>query len=116
MSSDKTFAQYVLDQIENAGTVSLKAMFGEFAIYCDGVIVVLICDNQVFLKPTVAGRALLETVEEAPPYEGAKPCFLLADEFDDRERFSELVRVTRKELPTPKAKSKATGGRARKAS
>ncbi|MCK7502621.1 MAG: TfoX/Sxy family protein [Comamonadaceae bacterium] len=34
-------------------------MFGEYAIYLDGKVVALVCDNQFFVKPTDAGRALL---------------------------------------------------------
>jgi hypothetical protein len=37
-------------------------MFGEYAIYCDGKVVALVCDDQFFLEPTAAGRALLGRV------------------------------------------------------
>jgi TfoX/Sxy family transcriptional regulator of competence genes len=34
-------------------------MFGEYAIYCNEKVVALVCDNQVFVKPTAAGRLLV---------------------------------------------------------
>jgi len=73
MATDKDFADYVRDQIAAAGNVSLRKMFGEYAVYCDGKVVALVCDNQLFVKPSESGRALLGEITETPPYEGAKP-------------------------------------------
>ena len=104
MASDLSFMNYVIDQIGAAGQVSFRKMFGEYAVYCDERVVALVCDNQFFLKPTVAARALLNRVTEAPPYPGAKPYLLMADELDDRELMTQLVRTTASELPLPKPK------------
>lgn len=71
-------------------------MFGEFALYLDGTIVALVCDNQLFLKPTDEGRRLLGQVKEAPPYPGAKSYFLFTVELDDPDRLREAVLVTAK--------------------
>ncbi|MEF9942851.1 MAG: TfoX/Sxy family protein, partial [Burkholderiaceae bacterium] len=71
MASDSSFVDYVRDQIGAAGHIEFKKMFGEYAVYCDSKVVALICNNQLFLKPTVAARALLNPVVEAPPYPGA---------------------------------------------
>jgi len=106
MASDQNFVDFVLDQIENAGEVTAKKMFGEYGVYSDGKIFALICDNQLFIKPTEAGRAFIGNVVEAPPYTGAKSSFLIEDKIEDREWLSELVRVTVKELPDPKPKKK----------
>ena len=102
MASDLSFVEYVRDQISRAGDVSFRKMFGEYAIYCDGKVVALVCNNQFFLKPTAAGRAFLGTVIEAPPYEGASPHFLVEEELEDHDFASELVRLTQCELPAPK--------------
>lgn len=59
MASDKNQLEYVLDQIGKAGVVTAKSMFGEYGIYCDGKIVGLFCDNQLFVKPTERGRAYI---------------------------------------------------------
>jgi TfoX/Sxy family transcriptional regulator of competence genes len=79
-------------------------MFGEFAVYCDGKVVALVCDNQLFVKPTAAGRARLGAVTEAPPYPGAKHYFLIGEALDDRQLIADIVRVTARELPPPKPK------------
>jgi hypothetical protein len=41
-----------------------------------------------------------------PAYEGAKPSFLIEEKLEDRDWLSELIRITLKELPAPKAKKK----------
>lgn len=105
MASDPGFAEYVCEQISGAGEVSSRKMFGEYGIYCDQKMVGLVCDNQFFVKPTAAGRAYLGTVQEAPPFPGAKPYFLMSDELDDREQVAALVRITAAGLPLPKPKA-----------
>ena len=80
-------------------------MFGDCAIYCDGKIFGLICDDHFYLKPTEAGRAMLRCVELRPPYKGAKDYFYIAD-VDDRDYLSALVSETCKALPEPKARAR----------
>ena len=104
MASDKDFVQYIADQCSGAGDITFRKMFGDYGIYCDGKIFGLICDDKFYVKPTEAGRSLLQNVELRPPYEGAKDYFYIA-EVDDGDRLSLLVRETCKELPMPKKKS-----------
>ena len=106
MSSDKNFVEFVVDQIENAGQITYKHMFGEYGIFSDGKIFALVCDNKLFIKPTDAGRNFIQDIVEAPAYPGAKPSFLIEDKLEDREWISDLVRITVKELPEPKPKKK----------
>ena len=105
MASDISFVEYVCEQIRGAGHVSHRRMFGEFAVYCDGKVVALVCDNQFFLKPTAAGKALLDRVKEVPPYPGAKPYYLIDAQLDDADAVAAIVRATADALPAPKAKS-----------
>jgi TfoX/Sxy family transcriptional regulator of competence genes len=102
MASDQSFAEYVADQCRAAGRISFRRMFGEFALYCDGKVVALICDNQLFVKPTPAGRALLDAPAEAPPFPGARPFLLMRGELDDPESMTALIRATAAALPEPK--------------
>jgi len=108
MASDQQFVDFIVDQIENAGEITAKKMFGEYGIWSDGKIFALICDNKLFIKPTVAGRIFIQDAVEVPPYPGAKPSFLIEDKIDDREWLSKLIRLTVAELPEPKPKKKKT--------
>ncbi len=105
MATDQSFADFVIDQLDGAGAVRSRKMFGEYGVYCDEKMVALICDNQLFVKPTDAGRRFIVKPVEAPPYPGAKPYFLIGSTLDDREWLVELVRVTTRELPAPAVKA-----------
>ncbi len=106
MASEINFVDFVLDQIKKSGEITAKKMFGEYGIYSDGKLFGLICDNKLSIKPTNSGRTFIGNVVEAPPYEGAKPSFLIEDKIEDSEWLSELVRISLNELPAPKPKKK----------
>ena len=98
MSSHKDLVQYIADQCAGAGEITTRKMFGDYGIYCDGKLFGLICDDDLFFKPTDAGRRLLRTVDMRSPYHGAKNYFYIAD-VDDRDYLAALVRATCGELP-----------------
>jgi TfoX/Sxy family transcriptional regulator of competence genes len=79
-------------------------MFGGHSLYCDGRLVALIGDGELFVKPTPGGRALARDVAEASPYPGAKPCLIIAEQIDNAVWLAELIATTARELsdPTPK--------------
>jgi len=104
MASDQNFVNFVIEQIKNAGEITAKKMFGEYGIYADGKLFGLICDNKLFIKPTISGREFIGNVVEAPPYEGAKPSFLIEEKIGDRNWLSKLIRISLKELSPQKAK------------
>ena len=110
MATDLNFVEYVAYQIGDAGRISFRKMFGEYAVYCNGKVVALVCDNQLFVKPTAGGGILAGKMDQAPPYPGARPHFLIGDELEDREWITELVRITYAELPAPKPKPSKTQG------
>lgn len=110
MASDPKTVAFVLDQLSSAGAdVSAKKMFGEYGLYLDGKMVAMICDDQLFVKGTLEGRAFAGPLEEAPPYPQAKPHPLIdGDRWDDGEWLAELFRVTASALPAPKPKKSKT--------
>lgn len=112
MATDLDFVQYLCDQMRAAGPVTYRKMFGEYALYLDTKVVALVCDNQLFVKPTVAGRALIGTPDEAPAYPGGKPQFRITDQLEDQEWLARLIAVTAAELPLPKPKSLTRTARA----
>ena len=104
MATDRDFMEFLADQMAEAGEITYRKMFGEYAVYCGGKVVALVCDNRLFVKPTAAGRAFIGAPVEAPAYPGAKNSFLIEDAFEDREWISELIRITARDLPAPKPK------------
>ncbi|GHN02163.1 competence protein TfoX [Cytophagales bacterium WSM2-2] len=105
MASDQKFVDFIIEQID-IEQVSGRKMFGEYALYFENKLFALICDNKLFIKPTSAGRKYIKDVVEASPYPGAKPSFLIEEKLEERDWLKKLVRLSVKELPEPKPKSK----------
>lgn len=104
MATEQKFVDFILDQLQLVEEVIAKKMFGEYGVYSNGKMFGVICDDKLFIKPTNAGRAFIGDVVEAPPYEGAKPSFLIEEKIEDRQWLSDLVKLTVRELPEPKPK------------
>ena len=104
MATDTEYAKYVCDQLHAAGGISARRMFGEYGLYRHGKIVGLICDNQLFVKPTPAGESVLGSPTYGEPYPGAKPYFNVSDLLDDPGWLVQLVEATDAALPAPKKK------------
>ena len=106
MASDLEYVEFVVDQIDSECEMSYRKMFGEYALYSKGKVVALICNNQLFVKPTNAGKEYIGKFVEAPAYPGAKPSLLIQDQIEDRKWLSELILITERTLPKPKPKAK----------
>ncbi|GAB5555542.1 MAG: TfoX/Sxy family protein [Saprospiraceae bacterium] len=107
MASNQEFVDFVTNQIISETEVVAKKMFGEYGVFCGTKIFALICDNQLFIKPTNAGRTFIGEPIEAPAYTGAKPSFLIEEHLiEDSDWLSELVRISVLELPEPKPRKK----------
>jgi len=105
MASQQSIVNLIIEQITEAGAVSARKMFGEYGVFCDGRMVALICDDQLFVKPTPGGRSYIGNVVEAPPYKGAKPYFVIsAERWEGSDWLAKLIKITVAELPLPKKK------------
>ncbi len=106
MASDVEFVEFIIEGLTTAEPVKYKKMFGEYALFYREKVVALICDNQLFIKPTEAGKNFIGKVNEAPPYPGAKNSYLIGDMVEDKDWLSQLICLSEKELPLPKKKTK----------
>lgn len=105
MATQERTVEFIIGQLAGVGGISAGKMFGEYGIRCDGKIVALICDDQLFVKPTMPGRKLAGDAAEVPPYAGAKPSLLIdPDRWDDVDWLVALIRTTADTLPAPRAK------------
>ncbi len=107
MATSQSTADFILDQLSSVPKVRVRKMFGEYALYCDDKVVAFICDDQLFVKITPAGKAVVgDRYAKGIAYPGAKPSMLVsATDLEDHERLSELIRVTSEALPAPKPKT-----------
>ncbi|MFO1202519.1 MAG: TfoX/Sxy family protein, partial [Tabrizicola sp.] len=74
--------EHLLDALAHL-PLSARKMFGEYALYLDGKVVALVCDDQLFLKPTPGAQAALPDCPTGAPYPGAKLHLLVTDALDD---------------------------------
>jgi TfoX/Sxy family transcriptional regulator of competence genes len=106
MASKQSTVDFIVEQSSATEAVSAKKMFGEYGIYCGEKMVALVCDDELFVKPTPGGKAFVGECAEGSPYPGAKPCFIVSGEkWDDREWLSQLIAMTASQLPVPKKKA-----------
>lgn len=104
MATSQSTIDFILDQLSEVPKIRAIKMFGEYALYCDEKVVALVCDDQLFVKITPPGKALVgKRYAEGFAYPGAKASLLIsADDLEDHERLSELIRVSAAALPPPK--------------
>ncbi len=103
MATSQNTMDFLLDQLSPLGEASAKKMFGEYCLYLAAKPVGFVCDDQLYLKPTEGGQAMLAKVVEGLPYPGAKPHLLITpDQWEDGEWLCGIVRTTAGELPQPK--------------
>ncbi|MFD2365071.1 TfoX/Sxy family protein [Pseudoduganella sp. GCM10020061] len=105
MGSSQSTADFMLDQLSQAGPVTARKMFGEYGLYFEGKMVAVVCDDQLFIKPTPGGRTYIGTPVEVQPFPQAKTWFLMdGEQLEDRAWLAQLVRITARELPQPAPK------------
>lgn len=112
MSTRPETIDFLLDQISALPAVRTRRMFGEYCLYLHDKPTAFVCDDQLLVKITAAGRALLRSPQYGQPYPGAKDYFLLRpDEWEDRETLCALLAATAHELPAPRPKAKTRRSR-----
>jgi len=99
MSSDFHFIEFLVDGIVPECEISYRKMFGNYAMYCHGKTVALVCDNQLFVKITEKGKAFVKNeYEEGFPFPGAKPWMLIENRIENKAWISELFLITEQEI------------------
>lgn len=102
MACREEFIEHLCAQIDHAGFVRYRKMFGEYMIYVDEKAAILACDNRAFVKIHPAIEHLMEDAERGYPYDGAKEHYILDD--TNRELCVEVARILAEVLPYPKKK------------
>ena len=86
-------------------------MFGEYGLYLDGMFFAVICDDELFIKPTQAALAACPELPLGPaPYAGARRTRRVrVEDTDDAAALCALARLTCEalaELPQPKRRKR----------
>ncbi|WP_119307799.1 TfoX/Sxy family protein [Cohaesibacter haloalkalitolerans] len=95
MSTDPKTIELLMDRLVGAGDIRSRKMFGEYGIYCDGVFIGVVCDDNFHLKPTRQTLEMAPELELAPAYSGAKPSLVIPPErWDDEDWLHALITAT----------------------
>lgn len=80
MSTSRDFVDFVLDKLKNHSAFSARAMFGEYALYANGKVIGLICDNTLYIKILPESSSLEKECEKDHPYPGAKLHYVVTED------------------------------------
>lgn len=102
VATNRDFLDYVVEQIGLGERLTSKRMFGEYALYVDGKVVALVCDDRVFIKASPASAELAPGLPVGPPYPGAKDHPVADELLDDGEALRALILATASHMAPPR--------------
>lgn len=105
MACSIDFIDFVCSQIEGAGIIRARKMFGDYCIYVDEKPVLLACDNIVYIKKHAAIASLMQNAECGYPYDGAKEHYIL--DIEHRKEAIYVIKTLLPHIPQPKPKKKS---------
>lgn len=79
MATQKETVEFLLAKLRQPKRFSARAMFGEYALYADGKVVALICDDLLYVKILPASQGLEPLCEKGEPYPGARPHYIVEE-------------------------------------
>ena len=79
MSTRKETIDFILKKLGDPKRFSVRAMFGEYALYADGKVVALVCDDLLYVKIFPASDELENICEKGEPYPGAKLWYIVEE-------------------------------------
>lgn len=94
---------HVLDTFPDLRLTARK-MFGEAALYLDGIVVAFLCDDTLFIKPTPSALAVLPDAPRGPAYPGSKDYIIGSEALDDPDLCTRAFRAVQSDAPPPKPK------------
>lgn len=103
MATSLETISFILARLGNNPRFTTRAMFGEYALYADGKVVALVCDDTLHVKILPTSDALRGVCEEGPPYPGAKPHYIVTeDQFSSIEGLPAILIAIAAALPARK--------------
>lgn len=99
MRTPKEKAESLLVHIQQIADARIRPMIGEYILYLDDKVVGQINRSQLFIKVTPFGESFAKNLLREPPYDGAKPAFVIPqDKIDDLTWLQSFLVGTVKDL------------------
>ena len=99
MATTKDYRDFILEQLSLLDNITCRSMMGEYLLYYNGILFGGIYDDRFLVKIVDSNKKY--NMEEAIPYSGAKPMFLV-DDVDNQDILKEIVIDTCKDLKVKK--------------
>jgi DNA transformation protein and related proteins len=113
MSTQKETIQFILDTFDDK-RFTARAMFGEYALYANGKVVSLICDDLMHVKIVPASAALERICEKGAPYPGAKQHYIVEEsQIATMEGLADILLSVARSLPAKKQATKKAASKKR---
>lgn len=72
MVASDGFAEFLKEQLEPLGRISMRRMFGKTGVFCDGAMLGMVADDTFYVRVDDQNRALFAEAASAPPLNYAK--------------------------------------------
>ena len=95
MATSKDYKDFILEQLSGIEKITCRAMMGEYLLYSDKVLFGGIYDNRLLIKKTKSNAVF--GLDDAIPYEGAKPMYLIED-VENVRSLDEIILKTLEDL------------------
>jgi TfoX/Sxy family transcriptional regulator of competence genes len=103
MATSPATIEHILDTLSPL-RLTHRRMFGEYALYLDGIVVAFVCDDTLFIKPTASALVILPDAERGPAYPGSKDYIIGSEALDDPDLCARALRAVAADAPPPKPK------------
>lgn len=118
MSTKKETAEFVLEKLGEPSRFTVRAMFGEYALYAGGKVVGLICDDQLYVKILPPSKELENICDKDEAYKGSKLFYVVEEvQLSQISNLPDILLDIAKSLPEKKIKPpthKASASRRKK--
>ena len=104
MATTNEYIEYVCEQINGIGAIRYMKMFGEFMVYVNDKPIIIVCDNNAFVKKLECIEEMMKDSKLGYPYKGAKEHYIL--DIDNSEFCKNVVSKIEEVTPMPKPKKK----------
>ncbi len=105
MSTQKETVEFILEKLGEPKRFAVRAMFGEYALYADGKVVGLVCDDQLYVKILPASSELEDICDKDEAYPGSKPYYVVEEvQLSQLQHLPDILLDIAKSLPAKKLK------------
>jgi DNA transformation protein len=72
MVASASFSEFLREQLAPLGPITLRRMFGKTGVFCHGVMLAMVADNDLYFRVDEGNKALFAEAAASPPLNYAK--------------------------------------------